>query len=73
MKQKRPKPKQKRPKPRLRGRKKKLSSMGTTSTWLRPRMPLGQRSLPYAVPIALKLGKKPSIELGLMLLPSCGS
>ena len=34
-----PRLKQKGPKPKLRGRKKKPSSMGTTSAWLRPRMP----------------------------------
>ena len=40
--------------------------MAMTSAWLRPRIPSGQRSLPYAEPTVLRPGKKPSIELGLM-------
>ena len=44
--------------------------MAMMSAWLRPRIPSGQRSPPYAEPTALRPEKKPSTELGLMLLPS---
>ena len=60
--------KEKKPRPKLRRKEMKPSSMVMMSAWLRPRMP--QKSLPYVVPTALRLGKKPSIELGLTLLPS---
>ena len=66
----RPRLKLRKPKPKLRGREMKQNSMVMTSTWLRSRMPYGQRSPSYVVLTALRLGKKPSIELGLMLLPS---
>ena len=62
----------KRQKPRLRKKKMRPSSTAMTSMWLRPRIPSRQRSPLYAKPTMLRLGKKPSIELGLILLPSWG-
>ena len=53
-------------------RKKKMrsSSMATTLVKLRLRRPSGQRSSLYVKLTALRPGKKPLIELGLMVLLS---
>ena len=70
IKQRKPKLRRRKQKPRLKKKKMRPSSMPITSAWLRPRISSRQRSSSYAEPTALRIGKKPSTELGLMLLSS---